>query len=110
VLWREGDNVVEKCLVVHSPPTLIPPLCTWTNNVRDNRESIVGPYFFNNIIGPRKQEWDRSGIRVYNQAFLYIYIRIMIQCHSNVQLFTTLPMWQGGPPLFFEFFYFLKIN
>jgi len=23
--------------------------------VRDNRESVVGPYFFNNIIGPRRQ-------------------------------------------------------
>jgi hypothetical protein len=34
----------------------------------------------------------------------------MIQCHPNIQLFTTLPMWQGGPPLLFEFFNFLKIN
>jgi hypothetical protein len=24
--------------------------------------------------------------------------------------FTPLPMWQGGPLLLFEFFYFLKIN
>jgi hypothetical protein len=38
--------------------------------VRDNRESVVGPYFFNNIIGPRRQWWDRSGMKVYNQAFL----------------------------------------
>jgi len=60
----------EKCLVVHSHPTPIPPLSTWINNVRDSRESIVGPYFFNNIIGPRRQGWDRSGMRVYNQAFL----------------------------------------
>jgi hypothetical protein len=30
----------------------------------------------------------------------------MIQCHLNIQLFTTLPMWQGGLPLLFEFFYF----
>jgi len=63
--------VNEKCLVVHSHPTPIPPLSTWTNNVRDNRESVVGPYFFNNIIDPRRQWWDRSGMRVYNQAFLH---------------------------------------
>jgi hypothetical protein len=73
-------------LVVHSPPTPIPPLCTWTNNVRDNRESIVGPYFFNNIIGPRKQEWDRSGIRVYNQAFLFL-ISIDFQFLSSLENF-----------------------
>jgi hypothetical protein len=51
---------IEKYLVVHSHPTLISPLSTWTNNVRDSRESIVGPYFFNNIIGPRRQWWDKS--------------------------------------------------
>jgi hypothetical protein len=34
----------------------------------------------------------------------------MIQCHPNIQLFTALPMWQGGRPLLFEFFNFLKIN
>jgi hypothetical protein len=34
----------------------------------------------------------------------------MIQCHLKIQLFTTLPMWQGGPPLLFKFYYFLKIN
>jgi hypothetical protein len=33
---------------------------------------------------------------------------IMIQCHSNIQLFTTFPIWQGGPLLLFEFFF--KIN
>jgi len=32
-------------------------------------------------------------------------VRIMIQCHPNIQLFTTLSHWQGGPPLFFEFFF-----
>jgi hypothetical protein len=31
-------------------------LFTWTNNIRDNRESVVGPYSFKNIIGPRRQE------------------------------------------------------
>jgi hypothetical protein len=36
--------------------------------------------------------------------------RVMIQCHPKIQLFTILPMWQGGPSLLFEFFYFLKIN
>jgi hypothetical protein len=36
--------------------------------------------------------------------------RVMIHYHLNIQLFTILPMWQGGPPLLFEFFYFLKIN
>jgi hypothetical protein len=66
--------LIEKCLVVHSHPTHIPPLSTWTNNVRDNRENVVGPYFFNNIIGPRRQGWDRSGMRVYNQAFLLLII------------------------------------
>jgi len=57
-------------LVVHSHPTSIPLLSTWTNNVRDSGESVVGPIFFNNIIGPSRQRWDRSGMRVYNQAFL----------------------------------------
>jgi hypothetical protein len=70
--------LLEKCLVVHSHPILIPHLSTWTNNVRDNRESVVGPYFFNNIIGPRRQGWDRNGMRVYNQAFLNILNRIMV--------------------------------
>jgi len=60
----------EKCLVVHSHPTPIPLLSTWTNNVRDSGESVVGPIFFNNIIGPSRRRWDRSGMRVYNQAFL----------------------------------------
>jgi hypothetical protein len=27
----------------------------------------------------------------------------MIHCHIFIQLFTTLPMWQGGPPLDFIF-------
>jgi hypothetical protein len=61
---------LEKCLVVHSYPTSIPPLSIWTNNVGDSGESVVGPNFLNNIIGPNRQGWDRSGIRVYNQAFL----------------------------------------
>jgi hypothetical protein len=68
-IYRLGQglsNMIEKCLVVHSHPTPIPPLSTWTNNVRDNRESVVGPYSFNNIIGPRRPEWDRSEMRVYN--------------------------------------------
>jgi hypothetical protein len=34
----------------------------------------------------------------------------MIHYHLKIQLFTTLPMWQGGLLLLFEFFYFLKIN
>jgi hypothetical protein len=38
--------------------------------VGDSGESVVGPNFLNNIIGPNRQGWDRSGIRVYNQAFL----------------------------------------
>jgi hypothetical protein len=37
-------------------------------------------------------------------------LRVMIEYHPKIQLFTTLPMWQGGSPLLFEFFYFLKIN
>jgi hypothetical protein len=61
---------LEKCLVVHSHPTPIPLLSTWTNNVRDSGESVVGSIFFNNIIGPSRQRWDRSGMRVYNQSFL----------------------------------------
>jgi hypothetical protein len=61
----------EKCLVVHSHLTPISLLSIWTNNVRDSGESVVGPIFFNNIIGPSRQMWDKSGIRVYNQAFLF---------------------------------------
>jgi len=35
--------------------------------------------------------------------------QIMIQyLHLNIQFFTTLSMWQGGSPLLFEFFFFLK--
>jgi hypothetical protein len=41
--------------------TPIQTLFTWTNNVRDIRESVVGALFFNNIIGPRRQGWDESG-------------------------------------------------
>jgi hypothetical protein len=47
----KNDILFEKCLVVHSHPTPIPLLSTWTNNVRDSGESVVGPIFFNNIIG-----------------------------------------------------------
>jgi hypothetical protein len=36
--------------------------------------------------------------------------RVMIEYHPNIQFFINLPMWQGGSPLLFEFFYFLKIN
>jgi len=32
----------------------------------------------------------------------------MIQCHLNIQLFTTLPMLQGGPPTTFLVFLFFK--
>jgi hypothetical protein len=28
--------------------------------------------------------------------------------HLNIQLFTTLCMWQGGPQLYFILFYFFK--
>jgi hypothetical protein len=45
-------------------------LSTWTNNVRDSGESVVGPNFFINLIGPSRRRWDKSGMRVYNQAFL----------------------------------------
>jgi hypothetical protein len=34
--------------------------------------------------------------------------KVMIHYHLNIQLFTTLSMWQGGPPLHFEFIFFLK--
>jgi hypothetical protein len=30
----------------------------------------VGPIFFNNIIGPSRQRWNKSEMRVYNQIFL----------------------------------------
>jgi hypothetical protein len=50
--------------------TLIPPLSTWINNIGDSGESVVGPNFLNNIIGPSRQGWDKNGMRVYNQAFL----------------------------------------
>lgn len=50
--------------------TIIPLLSIWTNNIGDSGESVVGPNFLNNIIGPSRQEWDKSEIRVYNQAFL----------------------------------------
>jgi hypothetical protein len=56
----------------------------------------------------------RQGFNYRVETHMTIYptitIRVMIQCHLNIQLFTILPMWQGGPPLLFEFFYFLKIN
>jgi hypothetical protein len=60
-------------LVVHSYLTPIPLLSTWTNKMRDSGESVVGPNFFNNIIGPSRRRWDRSEMRVYNQAFLFFY-------------------------------------
>jgi len=48
--------------------------------VGDSGESVVGPNFLNNIIGPNRQGWDRSGIRVYNQAFLY---KKSVECMEN---------------------------
>jgi len=41
-------------------------------------------------------------------VFKLFYVRVMIEYHPKIQLFTTLPMWQGGPPLLFEFFLFFK--
>jgi len=32
----------------------------------------------------------------------------MIEYHLKIQFFTTLSMWQGSPPLLFEFFLFFK--
>jgi hypothetical protein len=40
---REREREREKRLVVHFHPITIPPLFTWTNNMRDSIESIVGP-------------------------------------------------------------------
>jgi hypothetical protein len=69
---RSGMRVKkEKCLVVHSHPTPIPPLCTWTNNVVKKVGSHYTLSTMSNIIGPSTQGWDRSGMRVYNQAFLF---------------------------------------
>jgi hypothetical protein len=80
-------------LVVHSHPTPIPPLSTWTNNVRDSGENVVGPNFFNNIIGPSRRRWDRSGIRVYNQAFLLNFksfrVREMLGCTLSSHSYPT---------------------
>jgi len=57
-----------------------------------------------------KQTLLQKGKSCFLIFFFLCIFRIMIQCHQNI-LLTTLPMWQGGPPLLFEFFiYFLKIN
>jgi hypothetical protein len=88
-------HAYEKCLVVHYHPTPITPLSRWTNNVRNRRKSVVDPDFFNNIIDPPRQWLDRSGMKVYNQAFLHAYISYLIQkvkatdwelCHMGQQL------------------------
>jgi hypothetical protein len=34
--------------------------------------------------------------------------RVMIKHYLKTQFFTTLPHWQDGPPLLFEFFLFFK--
>jgi hypothetical protein len=69
-MTREKAIKNEKCLILQSHSTFISLLSTWTNNIRDSGGSVVGPIFFNNIIGLNRQRWDRSGMRVYNQAFL----------------------------------------
>jgi hypothetical protein len=75
----------EKCLVVHSHLTPIPPLPTWTNNIVKKNGSHYTLSIISYIIGSSKQEWDRSGMRVYNQAFLFhiflIYFTVII-CSS----------------------------
>jgi hypothetical protein len=59
--------------------------------MRDSGESVVGPNFFNNIIGPSRRRWDRSGIRVYNQAFLQSLFVISISWHvSGVTIYSSL--------------------
>jgi hypothetical protein len=74
-----------KCLVVHSHLTPIPPLPTWTNNIVKKNGSHYTLSIISYIIGSSKQEWDRSGMRVYNQAFLFhiflIYFTVII-CSS----------------------------
>jgi len=60
--------VCEKCLVVHSHPTPIPPSPTWTNNIVKKNGSHYTLSTISYIIGPSRQEWDKSGMRVYNQA------------------------------------------
>jgi hypothetical protein len=60
----------EKCLVVHSHLTPIPPSSTWTNNIVKKIGSHYTLSTISHFIGPSRQEWNRSEIRVYNQAFL----------------------------------------
>jgi hypothetical protein len=55
----------------HSYPTPIPLLSTWTNNVVKNIGSHYTLSIISYIIGPRRQGWDRSGMRVYNQTFFF---------------------------------------
>jgi hypothetical protein len=57
-------------------------------NVRDNRKSVVGPWFFN-IVDPRKQGWDSSRIEVYSLAFLYMVTRYL-KILNNVVIYTPL--------------------
>jgi hypothetical protein len=51
--------------------TPIPPLSTWTNNIVKKIGSHYTLSTISHIIGPSRQGWDRSGMRVYNQAFLF---------------------------------------
>jgi hypothetical protein len=62
---------VQKFLVVHSHPTPITLLSTWTNNVVKRIGFHYTLSIISYIIGPRRQGWDMSGMRVYNQAFLF---------------------------------------
>jgi hypothetical protein len=45
-------------------------LSIWTNNIVQKIGSHYTLSTISHIIGPNRQGWDRSGIRVYNQAFL----------------------------------------
>jgi hypothetical protein len=80
-------------------------------------------------IGPSRQEWDRSGMKVYNQAFLLIYCQVwlIVQTQNNmlsswnVQLAIKLYMFVLGdlsfvgelllhPPHWPNYFLFISLN
>jgi hypothetical protein len=55
-------------------------LSIWTNNIVQKIGSHYTLSTISHIIGPNRQGWDRSGIRMYNQAFL-----LFIMVNTNLQ-------------------------
>jgi hypothetical protein len=99
--------------VVHSHPTRISPLSTWTNNIVKKIRSHYTLSTISHIIGPSTQMLDMNGMKMYNQAFLVILARNWNRACTPTYSFKikgipTYSVFEHNS-FFFLVFYFLNV-